>query len=93
MLHELLRAQQSLIQFQFKSCLTSLYVSRVCLYQWEESNGDVPLPKVFHWLERLHKALLSKATLFFHRPLSRREASIGGSIQTWASKCHNYTAT
>ena len=42
-LQELLKVQQALIQFQFKVCVTGLYVSHVYLQQWEERNADIPL--------------------------------------------------
>jgi hypothetical protein len=40
-LHELLLVQQSLLEFQFKVCVTGLYVSRMYLMQWEERNAGI----------------------------------------------------
>ena len=109
-LQKLLLVQQALVNFNFKECVTALYVSHKHLQRWKTSNSEhVPLvcvravllvaltrpwqPKAHGWLECFQSTLLSKATMFFHLPFSRQEASIGGNMQRWcACTRHNLSA-
>jgi len=109
-LQKLLLVQQALVNFNFKECVTALYVSHKHLQRWKTFNSEhVPLvcvravllvaltrpwqPKAHGWLECFQSTLLSKATMFFHLPFSRQEASIGGNMQRWcACTRHNLSA-